>query len=186
MSLYGNFRNPKFTDIYENVESFIEDYNNVGIKPNLTKNETVETLYYLLYAAYGNSTIASSDVTRFKYQLFSTIFSYGPTWEGRLRIQSHLRALLDNPTELFAGATQVNNQAYNPGTAPSTSSTDELAAINQQVVTKYKKDKMTGYATLMDLLATDVTTEFIKKFNKLFIKIVQPEEALWYIEEDNP
>lgn len=66
----------------------------------------------------------------------------------------------------------------NPGTAPSTQYLDELPAINQQVVSKYKKDKMSGYAMLMNLLATDVTEDFISKFKKLFITIVEPELPL--------
>ena len=37
------------------------------------------TLYYLLYARYGNSHIVNTDENQFTYKLFSTIFMYGPT-----------------------------------------------------------------------------------------------------------
>lgn len=30
-SLYGNYRNLKFTDVYDNVEDFLKDYHNVGV-----------------------------------------------------------------------------------------------------------------------------------------------------------
>lgn len=176
-SLYGNYRQVKFTDIYTKVEDFLADYASNGISPTIS-TASATTLFYLLYAQYGNSTIASSDTNRFKYHLFSIIFAYGPTWEKRLEIQSALREL--NLEEITKGTTQINNQALHPGTEPSTQTLDELPAINQQVVTKYKKDKISGYATLLDLLETDVTMDFIAKFKRLFLTVVQPELPLWY------
>lgn len=176
-SYYGNFRQVTFTDIYQDVDSFLSDYKSNGIQP-IIKDDSVKTLYYLLYSKYGNSVIASSDTNRFKYELFAIVFSYGPTWEKELDIQSKLRNLTED--ELLMGSTNINNQAMNPGTAPSTQYLDELPAINQQIVSKYKKDKMTGYATLMDLLKRDVTESFLSKFKKLFLTIVQKELPLWY------
>lgn len=176
-SLYGNYRQVKFTDVYPDVATFLSDYTSNGIKTTISQ-ESATTLYYLIYSRYGNSVIASSDTNRFKYDLFGTIFSYGPTWEKRLDIQDKLRNLTDD--ELFAGSTQIHNHAYNPGTAPSTGTLDELPAINEQNTSKYKKDKMSGYAMLVSLLDTDVTESFISKFKKLFITVVQPELPLWY------
>ena len=176
-SLYGNYRQVKFTDVYPDVATFLSDYTSNGIKTTISR-ESATTLYYLLYSRYGNSVIASSDTNRFKYDLFGTIFSYGPTWEKKLDIQEKLRNLTDD--ELFTGATQIYNHAYNPGTAPSTNTLDELPAINEQNTSKYKKDKMSGYAMLVSLLDTDVTESFISKFKKLFITVVQPELPLWY------
>lgn len=176
-SLYGNYRQVKFTDVYPDVATFLAEYNNNGIKTTISQ-DSATTLYYLIYSRFGNSVIASSDTNRFKYDLFGTIFSYGPTWEKKLDIQEKLRNLTDD--ELFAGATQIYNHAYNPGTAPSTGTLDELPAINEQNTSKYKKDKMSGYAMLVNLLDTDVTESFISKFKKLFITVVQPELPLWY------
>lgn len=176
-SLYGNYRQVKFTDVYPDVATFLSDYTSNGIKTTISQ-DSATTLYYLIYSRYGNSVIASSDTNRFKYDLFGTIFSYGPTWEKRLDIQDKLRNLTDD--ELFAGSTQIHNHAYNPGTAPSTGTLDELPAINEQNTSKYKKDKMSGYAMLVSLLDTDVTESFISKFKKLFITVVQPELPLWY------
>lgn len=179
-SLYGNYRQVKFTDVYPDVATFLAEYNNNGIKTTISQ-DSATTLYYLLYSRFGNSVIASSDTNRFKYDLFGTIFSYGPTWEKKLDIQEKLRNLTDD--ELFAGSTQIHNHAYNPGTAPSTNTLDELPAINEQNTSKYKKDKMSGYAMLVSLLDTDVTESFISKFKKLFITVVQPELPLWYATE---
>ena len=177
-SLYGNYRQVKFTDVWDTASDFVTEYKDNGIQITIS-DQTATTLYYLLYSRFGNSVIASSDTNRFKYDVWATIFSYGPTWEKRLEIQEKLRDLTDD--ELFTGATQTYNHAYNPGTAPSTSTLDELPAINEQNTNKYKKAKMDGYAMLMSLLETDVTEAFLDKFKKLFLKVVQPEIPLWYV-----
>lgn len=184
-SLYGNYRQVKFTDIYPTQEEFLSDYKASKI-PNSISDETVTTLYYLLYSRYGNSTIAASDTNRFKYDLFATIFSYGPTWEKRMDIQEKLRGLTDE--ELFTDHTIINNHSYNPSTAPSTSTLDELTTINEQNTQKGKRDKLSAYAMLIRTLWTDVTEQFLDKFQKLFLIILQPELPLWYatdiIEDD--
>ena len=179
-SVYGNYRTRTFTDIYPNVEDFIKDYTYNGIKTTITM-DSITTLYYLLYARYGNSHIVNSDENQFKYRLFSTIFMYGPTWEKRLDVQNKLRGLTDK--ELIEGTKQINNHSYNPSTEPSTSDTEELPTTNEQTSTKYKKSKMDAYAILIALLETDVTEEFVAKFKKLFLSIVEPQNPLWYITE---
>lgn len=176
-SLYGSYRQVKFTDVWGDVNSFLSEYQNNGIQTTISQ-QNAQTLYYLLYSRFGNSTIASSDTNRFKYDVWGTIFSYGPTWEKRLEIQEKLRELSDD--DLFTGATQIFNHAYNPGTAPSTGTLNELTAINEQNTNKHKKDKLNAYATLMSLLETDVTQQFLDKFKKLFLTVVQPELPLWY------
>lgn len=178
-SLYGNFRSRTFTDIFEEYSKFEEAYNSNGI-PTTLDSATLKTLYYLLYARYGNSHIASSDENQFKYKLFSIIFMYGPTWQKRLDIQEKLRNLKDD--EILVGATAIYNSALNPSSAPTTQTLEEINYINQQNTTKYKKSKLEAYAILSDLLKTDVTDAFIGKFKKLFLVIVEPELPLWYTE----
>lgn len=34
------------------------------------------------------------------------------------------------------------------------------------------------------MIATDVTKEFLDKFKRLFLTIVEPQEPLWYVSED--
>ena len=176
-SLYGNYRQVKFTDVYPDADTFVTDYNESAL-PTTISNDTATTLYYLLYSRYGNSTIAASDTNRFKYDLFATIFSYAPTWEKRLDVQEKLRKLSD--AELFTGQTTINNHSFNPSTAPSTSTLDELTTINEQVTQKGKRDKLTAYVELSRALWTDVTEQFLDKFQKLFLIILQPELPLWY------
>ena len=184
-SEYGNYRTKKFTDFYQNAQDFVNDYHLCGIPSTIT-DDTATTLYYLLYARYGNSHIINSDENQFKYKMFSIIFQYGPTWEKRLDIQNKLRNLTED--ELMRGTKAIYNTANNPGTEPSTGSLEELPYINNQNTTGYKKSKMDAYANLLSLLDTDVTEDFIKKFGKLFITILEPREPLWYateIGEDN-
>lgn len=180
-SLYGNYRTRKFNEIYENYNDFEQDfqlYSGVGFDPQFQNTTTTSLVFYLLSSRYGNSSIRNSDENQFKLKLFSNIFQYGPTWEKRLDIQKELRGLSED--ELLTGTKQINNHAYNPGTAPSTDTLDEIPAINEQASTKYKISKMDAYANLMALLEKDVTEEFIGKFKKLFIAVVEPRDPLWY------
>ena len=176
-SLYGNYRQVKLTDVWGDVSSFLSEYQNNGIQTTISE-QNAKTLYYLLYSRFGNDVVASSDTNRFKYDVWGTIFSYGPTWEKKLEIQEKLRNLTDD--DLLIGSTNILNHSYNPGTAPSTSTLDELPAINEQNTSKHKKSKMDAYAMLISLLETDVTQKFLDKFKKLFLKVVQPEKPLWY------
>lgn len=181
-SLYGSYRQKKFTDVYDSVEKFLADYNGVGLPTTISQGST-QTLYYLLYGRYGNDVIASSDINRFKYRLFGIIFQYGPTWEKRLEIQEKLRGLTED--EILTGSRQIYNNAQNPSTEPSTDTTDELQYINEQNVTKNRRGKLDAYAMLMELLRSDVTNEFLTKFKTLFLTVIEPEEPLYYVSEED-
>ena len=175
-SLYGNFRNPTFNDVYGDSTTFITAVKES--KLSILDDQSLTTIYYLLYANYGNSVIASSDIEQFKYKVYSTIYMYGPTWAKRLEIQQKLRNLTEE--EIITGSKAIYNHAYNPDTRPSTSTLEELLAINDQSTTNYKRSKLEAYNLLLDLLATDVTRDFIDKFKKLFLTVVEPERPLWY------
>lgn len=178
---YGEFRTRTFSDIFGDVNEFTEGYNSSQI-PNKFKNTgTLLTLYYLLYSRYGNSHIASSDENQFKYALYSTTFMYGPTWEKRLEIQESLRALTED--DILRGGKAIYNHSFNPGTAPSTNTLEELTTINEQNTTNYKKSKLEGYSILLSLLETDVTEEFLSRFKKLFITVVAGDYPLLYVTE---
>lgn len=179
-SVYGNYRTRTFSNIWSKYEDF-KAYYDQEFLPKKISEQSLKTLYFLLYARYGNSSIASSDENQFKANVFSIIFMYGPTWEKRLDIQDKLRAL--NESDIIAGGSAIYNSASNPDAAPTTQTLEELNYINNQNVTKYKKSKLEGYAILTDLLETDVTAEFLDRFKKLFIVIVQPQEPLWYVTE---
>lgn len=177
-SLYGNYRNPKFTDIYPDHETFLYDYANVGIGTTI-KEENAKTLYYLLYARYGNSVIANSDQNQFKYKLFSLVFQFGPSWEKKMDIQKLLRDMSDD--ELMAMSKTIVNQSSNPSSEPTTASLEELETINSQNVFNEKRGKLPAYERLWAMIVNDVTEPFLKRFRTLFLVVVEPEIPLWYI-----
>lgn len=179
-SLYGNFRNFKFSDIWDNATDFLADYKDNGIYDasegfRLTDNH-VNLVFYLLYARYANSVIASSDPTQFAYKVWSIMFEYGPTWEKQLEIQKNLRNLTE--AEIKSGAEQIHNHAFNPSQEPATDAYSALGYTNEQTASKYKKGVLDGYNELLVLLKTDVTKAFIDRFSKLFLTIVEPELPL--------
>ena len=169
-----------FCEIYEDVSDFTYDYQHVGI-PTTISMSSAQTLYYLLYARFGNNPIANLDEEQFKYKVFSVIFQYGPTWEKRLDIQNKLRGLSED--ELVKGSKAIYNSALNPSTAPSTASLEELQYINGQNTTNYKKSKMDAYGQLWELLDTDVTEEFLTKFRWCFKQFVAPDRRWVYVTE---
>ena len=184
--LYGNYRTRSFNEIYDNLVDFkidFEYYKSIGLNPNLLKSESINTIFYLICARYGNSHIANSDENQFKLKLFSFIFQYAPYWEKKLDIQSTLRGLTED--QLREGSKQINNHSYNPSTAPTTDTLDELLTTNEQTATKFKKSRLDAYGILSDILERDVTEEFIGKFKKLFLIIVEPQLPLWYVTDTN-
>lgn len=176
--LYGNYRNLKFTDVWDNADDFLAEYKDNGVTVTIG-DDSATLLYYLLYARYGNSTIASSDVNQFKYKVFSTIFMYGPTWERRLEIQKAVREL--TVEEVQVGGQAIYNTALNPNQAPITSSLEALKYISQQNTSNFKKSVVEAYGLILGLLETDVTEAFIGQFKKLFLTVVSPELPLWYV-----
>ena len=177
------YENKYFTQVYETFEEFLDDYKTCGI-PTIISEASLETLFYLLYARYGNSPIANSDENQFKYKVFSIIFQYGPTWEKRLEIQAQLRGLtIEQAAE---GARSIYNHAFNPENAPSTQDTEELNYVNDQNVSKYTKAPIEAAMNLWDMLRVDVSEIFLKQFQKLFYKVVRPAyyENYTTVEED--
>ena len=174
----------KFTDVWDNAADFVSDYKVSGlyVTDNKISDTSATTLFYLLYARYGNSPIANRDVTQFQYKVFSIIFQYGPKWEKDLDIQAKVRALTEEQIRL--GSKAIYNQALNPADAPSTATLEELTYINQQNTTNYKKSPLEGYTLLEQLLRDDITKIFIDKFNICFKKFVSSEQPLIYVTED--
>ena len=174
-----------FCQIWEEVNDFIYDYNNLipsSMRVMKSDLSTLTTLYYLLYAKYGNNPIANYDENQFKFKMFSIIFAKGPTWEKKLDIQAALRALTES--DLLTGGKAIYNSAQNPSVAPSTGTLEELEYINQQNTTNYKKSKMEAYSQLWTLLNDDVTSRFIDMFKICFKTFVEPEVHMIYEEED--
>lgn len=173
-----------FTQIWDEADDFVTEYKNSGLYITNSKvsDDSATTIFYLLYARYGNNPIANRDVNQFKYKVFATIMQYGPTWEKRLAVQKAIRDLTVDDIRL--GSKAIYNQAMNPSTAPTTSTLEEITYINAQNTTNYKKSPLEGYSILLDLLNTDVTKEFIDKFKICFKVFVQPERPIIYVSEE--
>jgi len=170
-----------FTDVWDDVDTFKFDLANSPFASCISASnpDNVSLVFYLLYARYGNNPIANRDINQWKYKIFSIMFQYGPTWEKRLDIQSKLRAISDE--DLLKGSKAIFNHAFNPSTAPSTASLDELTYINDQSTSNYKKSKMDAYMQLWELLDNDVTEDFIKKFKVCFKIFVSSERPLLFV-----
>lgn len=95
----------------------------------------------------------------------------------------------------------IANHALNPGTEPSTDSLTELTYIDSQNTdntsssTEFEDHKhamdntsettvgiLDGYEHLLALLESDVTTEFINRFQPLFKRFVKPQTYLYVTE----
>lgn len=188
-SLFGTYNTISFTDYFKpteeeqaqgltSVDKFVNLYNSCGL-PTTISTPSAQTLFWLLYASYGNSHIMNFDKKQFELRLFSIVFKYGPAWEKRVQIQKELRDL--SIEELQTGSKTIFNHAYNPGTPPGV---EELESINEQTTNKNVRGKLDAYSYLWDMLSTDVTSEFINKFGELFIQIVAPQGALLYESEE--
>ena len=143
-------------------------------------DENIIVLYHLLYSRYANSAICGDNVVRVKYDIYSIILNYGPTWQKELEIQRKLLGL--SLEELQQGSIAISNHASNPETAPKVDSDGLLTYIDAQSAQIYKKSPIDAYANLLALLNDDVTEKFIKRFKVLFTKF--PTKACVYSSPD--
>lgn len=173
-------RTLKFRELYNNADDFYADYQAFGI-PTTISETNCKTLFYLLYGKYANSHFSNDDLVQSKLKVFTVIYEYGPTWEKKLEIQASLRAL--DLADLQEGAKQIVNHANNPNTAPSTTALEELEYIDEQHATNYKRNKVDAYGSLWNMLATDVTEEFLNKFKKIFV-FASLETDVYLFEEE--
>ena len=149
--------------------------------PVIYSDNLIETLYYLLYAKYANSSFRSSDPNQAKYKLFAIVFEYGPAWKMRLQLQNKLFNLDPDGDEVSHGSIRFFNSAQNPDTEPPTDGSFEiLPGINRQNTSNVKRGKLESYSVLAELIKTDVTEEFLGRFKKLFLQFVAPQRPLWY------
>lgn len=181
-NLYGNYRNVKFTDIYPDVDTFTTSQKALPI-PNDLSNDNMSLIYYLLYSNYANNTIAPNDTYRFELGIANRIFQYAPTFLKKLELQKTLRDL--TLADIKAGSRIIYNHSYNPSTEPSTSTLTELTTIDMQNTTNYAKSDAEAIALQYSLLQDNLVSDFLRKFQKLFIQFVEPEVPLWYISENN-
>lgn len=187
-NIYGNQVTRKFSDIFVDADTFLEEWQESGIAEraedsfNYTLTDgDVRMTFYLLYGRFGNSHIASFDENQFKYKLWTIMFQHGASWAKKIQLQSELRAL---NLEDIANSKTIHNHSYNPSIEPSTAALEELPTINEQNTSTYKKAKGDSYAIFMSLLDTDYTERYLARFKKLFLTFVYPAGPLWYVTED--
>lgn len=167
-----------FTQVFSKASDFLAAWRSSGLfEEGLVTDENVTKLYYLLYAKHANDPICAMDVEHWKYMVWDVIYQHGPTWQKELEVQKILRGLSEE--ELKEGSKTINNIGRNPSTAPSTNNNEELKTINEQSVYKNRNSKVGGYARLLDLLDSDVTSRFLSKFDDLFSLFVRTRPAFF-------
>lgn len=179
--LGGIYNNRTFSEIFPDAETFADYYDMSGLKVEVSRisDEMVPVLYYLMLSRWANSHPKSSDEGRFIMSLFGIVMMYGPSWEARLKVQKEFRDLIGTD-ELFNGATSINNHALNPGGAPTMDAFDPLNKINDQTANRRIKPKLEAYSGLMAMIKTDVSDQFLDKFDGLFRNMLEPDGNLYY------
>lgn len=171
-----NYTPKTFLDVFPSDYSFFENWSLSGLTSLAGISvDTVNVIYTLLVARYGNSHITGNDEDLWKKRVAATIFQFAPTWEKRLEIQKKLREL--NDTELLTGSKVVYDKSYNPSTVIEGGPNNEFGEIdtvNEQTKSKNVRSKMEAYAMLTDLLDRDITEEFIGRFRTLFRRVIAP------------
>ena len=156
-SLYGNYRQYKFTDVYDNADDFVADYKDNGF-PTTIKDDSANVLFYLLYSRYVNNTIASSDLTRFKYKMFGTVWQYGPTWEKKLDIQKMLREYTEAQILAGEGYTSESDNTVTSTTSGQKSSTLDKTGSGEKNSTTDSETNVTTSGTNNTTATTDQDT----------------------------
>lgn len=188
--IYRPYLTLTFAEVWKDYDAFETDYNSliVGFGTSPITSTSLKATYYFLVANFGNNPISNSDVGQFKMKIVSRIFSFGPLWEKKQGIQKNLRDLAE--ADLLQGAKQIYNHAFNPSTAPTTGTLEELDYINDQNTANHKKPKMEAYSILWNLLHADHTREYLDRFKNCFAVFVDKMRVPFYIsddeEEENP
>ena len=178
-----------FAQVYPNLDLFMADYeSNIAIyfykKPAPLTSASAKTVYFLLYAKYGNNPISNEDINEFKFKIFANIFASGGLWEKKIDIQFRLQELAES--EIMTGAKQIYNHALNPSTEPSTDALQELPYINDQNTSQHKKSILEAYSLLWEALHGNATEEFLGKFKNCFAIYVGKDECVpFYIEDED-
>ena len=147
VEMFPQYDTKLMTEVWSDASGFLTDYQNVGI-PTTISTTNATTLYYLLYAKYGNTPIANYDENQWKYKVFSIIYQYGPTWEKRLDIQTTLRGLQI--------ADLVDNGGYTTHGNQSGSETSSKTGSDNNTRTLNTTEKNTGTSSLANT-GTDTT-----------------------------
>jgi hypothetical protein len=186
------YNQQRFCEIYPAVNDFLADFERMssdttrsilGIPVKLTDADLMTT-YYLIFSRFGNTAINTNfDLARWKMNLQTIIYSYGPEYFKKMEIQDNIRNL--TLSDLQTGAKTIMNTAMNPEVEPSTASLEELNYINQQNTSNSKLSQVDAYGLQWDMMHSRLTEEFIAKFKPLFSKFTLRDKPLWLYEEED-
>lgn len=179
MTHYYQHRTRKFREIFKDAGEFFTEYTNYGLGGFLN-DETVTTLYKLLWARRANDAIWSTDEDQFKAKLFSIIFEFGGVFEKKLEIVNRIQRMTDE--ELERGTVQVFNNAQNPSTTPLTQEFEQLKKINAQTAQIVKRSKLDYLMMQTAAMKNDFIEVFLKRFDKLFNPFPAEDALLYTIE----
>ena len=192
-SMYDKiFVNPwtmSFSNIYDDYETFISDYNTFKdlTQINFKNTEFLKHIYLILMGEYASSSISNMSVDQFKIRFWTRVNQYGPQYERELEIQKDLINLTEK--DLETSSSVIYNSAINPANTVEDPSSTLIKELNTQNTTFHKRSKLDAYAYLKSLLDKNLSSEFVSKFKGLFTYIyVGPE--LYYktyldMEEDD-
>lgn len=147
VEMFPQYDTKLMTEVWSQASDFLTDYQNAGI-PTTISVQNATTLYYLLYARYGNTPIANYDENQWKYKMLSIIFQYGPTWEKRLDVQNTLRGLQISDL--------VDNGSLHELFSHSASESSSKTGSDNNTRTLNTTEKNTGTSTLANT-GTDTT-----------------------------
>lgn len=183
-SYYGGFDTLTFSEVWPTADDFMDDWAIFKTDCQLftLADADVRKSYFILGSEYAFSHhIGSKD--QWKFMMFMRISEYLPYLLKDIQIQTALLGM--NLDELREGSKAIYNSALNPGTSPTTGSMRELDYINSQNTTNYKKSKVDAWASLIQMLDSDLVKNFLNKFKNLFVKTAYPDWDLYYINNLN-
>lgn len=107
---------------------------------------------------------------------------YGPSWAKEVELQQQLRDLTDE--ELAAGNVTLNNTVLNEGTTVA-DPTKMLDHLNDQRASVTQRGRIERINSVLMLLKTDVTAEFLDRFKPIFAIVTTPANELVYGVDDD-
>lgn len=78
-SMFGTYQTKTFADEWSDAATFTTDLESCGLDFDNEVLDRANTIFYLLYARYGNSHFANMDINQSRYKIFTTIWMYAPS-----------------------------------------------------------------------------------------------------------
>lgn len=184
MSLVRPTNQKTFFDVYDNADDFLDELKSrySAFYSAEMGDDMIRLTYWLLAARFGDQAISGyEDLGRWKLRLFSTVYSYGPTWAKKTALQKDLRAL--TTAQLKDKGKQIYNTALNPNNEPTT---DELDYVSSQNTTRRTLSDADALQLQYDALNDGLDTAYLSHFTKLFSKFLLPDVPLYlYANKEN-